>query len=369
MRILYVAHSFGSWRTGDNVWDRNLKNGLIQLGHDVIEPSYDQNEIHTICSQDRTGEARERYSEQFVNEVLSHLKGKGIDLVFTYFDNRHVLPESIIRIRDAGALTINWFCNAAHQFSSISQVAPSFDYCMVPEKVAMSKYKAIGATPIYIPMAADPVFYHPYSNTEEIYDGCFIGNKYYNREVLLLNLIQNGFDVRIFGTNWVFQRLIVDSSFSFPSRIRSYGGDVRRRVVQALSELRGKKIPGRLCSGPIEDTEMVKLSSVSKITLGLSDVILDDGSVMKHVRLRDFEAPMSGACYLTAYLKELESFYEIGTEIDCYSSEEEFLDKFRFYINNDAARKALRTNGRRRAETEHTWSHRFKKLFDIIGIK
>ena len=38
---------------------------------------------------------------------------------------------------------------------------------------------------------------------------------------------------------------------------------------------------------------------------------MPDGSTKRHIRLRDFEGPMSGALFFTGYQEELKQYYEI----------------------------------------------------------
>jgi spore maturation protein CgeB len=72
---------------------------------------------------------------------------------------------------------------------------------------------------------------------------------------------------------------------------------------------------------------------------------------------------MCRTCYLTGDSNEIHEFYDIGKEIDTYSTKEELLDKTRFYLQSPKAAEDLRTAGYRRALSEHTWVHRFAELF------
>jgi len=92
-------------------------------------------------------------------------------------------------------------------------------------------------------------------------------------------------------------------------------------------------------------------------------------ALIPHVRLRDFEAPMSRTCYLTGYTEELSEFYDIGKEVDTYRTVEELVDKARFYLTNPVAAERLREAGFRRAVRDHTWRSRFQQLFRSIDIE
>ena len=83
----------------------------------------------------------------------------------------------------------------------------------------------------------------------------------------------------------------------------------------------------------------------------------------RQVRLREFEATMAGAFYLTGWIEELADLYEIGKEIVCYRSRAELTDLARWYLAHDDAREAVRRAGHARALRDHTWQRRFEDLF------
>jgi hypothetical protein len=111
--------------------------------------------------------------------------------------------------------------------------------------------------------------------------------------------------------------------------------------------------------------------SRSRISLGFSAVarVTKDGSPpIKQVRLRDFEAPMSGAFYLVERFDELAEFFEPGKEIVFFENEEDLVDESRFYLRNARERRRIRDAGLRRAREEHTWQRRFESAFRAMGL-
>jgi spore maturation protein CgeB len=122
--------------------------------------------------------------------------------------------------------------------------------------------------------------------------------------------------------------------------------------------------PGAL-HGPVTDEKYVALFSESRISLGF--LILGDthrtSRSLRQIRLREFEAPMAGAFYVTGWLDEIALHYEIGKEIVCYRSLEELTDQCRHYITHDEERERIRRAGHERARRDHTWTKRFEGLF------
>jgi spore maturation protein CgeB len=86
------------------------------------------------------------------------------------------------------------------------------------------------------------------------------------------------------------------------------------------------------------------------------------------VRLRDFEATMSGAFYLVEYFEELTEFFVPDAEIVCFHDAADLVDKARYYLAHETARERIRQAGLARARREHTWHERFKMVFREMGL-
>lgn len=110
--------------------------------------------------------------------------------------------------------------------------------------------------------------------------------------------------------------------------------------------------------------------SRSRISLGFSSCgeTHRSGERVLQVRLRDFEAPMSGAFYMVEYMDELQEFFEDGKEIVCYHDKHDLAEKAKFYLSHDAERERIRWAGHRRAVGEHTWQQRFRRVFREVGL-
>ena len=104
------------------------------------------------------------------------------------------------------------------------------------------------------------------------------------------------------------------------------------------------------------------------ICLGVVQHTPDGQPPIKQVRLRDFEATMSGAFYLVEQYDELAEFFEPDKEIVFFRDAAELIEKTRFYLRHDAARTKIRDAGLRRARAEHTWHRRFEDSFQQMGL-
>jgi spore maturation protein CgeB len=122
---------------------------------------------------------------------------------------------------------------------------------------------------------------------------------------------------------------------------------------------------------PVSDDYLVALYSSSHVSLGFLEVYdRHDPSrqIKQHLHLREFEAPMSGAFYVTGYTEELAEMFEPDKEVIVYRNQYELLDKISYYLANPHQADRVRLAGRARAMRDHTYHHRFQQLFGAIGL-
>lgn len=374
MNVFYVSMASANnvVMPHSKVWEINLKETLLQMGHCVIEPGFDSGQMARECMGRVTNidpvEARTQYSQRIVDDVRRTHSTTGIDLFFSYFYSAMILTEAVQSIRALGVPTVNFYCNSIHQFHLIKEIAPYYDYCMFPEREAEPRYVAVGANPVHVQMAANPRFYRPYAVARE-YPVTFVGQKYLNREEYVHHLFANGLDVRVWGPGW--QTGIVPQLPSSPyRRARGLIGLLKHRLRREAKPQEPHGLPRDCCGPPLSDEELVKMYSRSLVSLGFSEV--QDpltGEIKRHIRLRDFEAPMSGAFYLVGYQEELAEYYELDKEIVCYYDRDDLLDKVRYYLDHEHEAERIRQAGLARARRDHSWENRFAQLFEVIGLR
>jgi len=111
--------------------------------------------------------------------------------------------------------------------------------------------------------------------------------------------------------------------------------------------------------------------SQSRVSLGFAtagDSHLADKR-LTHLRLREFEAPMSGALYLTEDQPELAEYFVPGKEVLTYTDQADLLEKARYYLAHPEQSERIRHAGLQRARRDHTWQHRFSELFAALGLR
>ena len=338
---------------------------------------------------------RAHLTERILDEVRRAHQQRPVDLFISYFYNAHFDPAGFDELRRLGIRSVNFFCNSIYQFELVREVAKGADFAWHAEQLAREKYLAAGARPLWVQMGADPDVYSPVRDQTQEYASCFVGQRYADRDRWVAALIRSGIPVDLYGVGWKALPRgsngngagAADRPASYLGRPVSVAGSksaylellVRtflrdgalrggrrimrqwayRRETRALDPIVAPYSRGR--AGSIAGT-----FAQYHVVLNFSNVWADGapGSpLIPHVRLRDFEGPMCGACYITGHTDEITAFYEIGKEIDTYRSREELIDKCRFYLRHPSAAGRMRNAGFQRAQRDHTWVRRFMQLF------
>ena len=332
-------------------------------------------------------------NQRLLDKFRAARETRPIDLFFGYFYSSVVYPETIDVIRQSGVPTVNFSCNNVHQFDLVRDIAPRFDLCVVPERSAQADFRSVGAKPVRIQLAANPRTYRPFPEPR-IYDVTFVGQRYADRADFLSHLYRSGVDVRAWGAGWQpHKRFDVAHAKAALALIEDERLDgVRRLLTQRLG--RGShysprevinpngngvfgpdSVPGLDTSafgGPrLLQHELIRMFSQSRVSLGFAtagDSHLADKR-LTHLRLRDFEAPLSGALYLTEDQPELAEYFQPGKEVLTYTDQADLLEKARYYLAHPEQSERIRHAGLQRARRDHTWQHRFSELFAALDLR
>lgn len=389
MRIFYAGQISPHLNSvGSRIWEINILESL-RASHEVILPKRYVN----IYDAEKDGrldqkEFLEENSETLFAEVLAAHREKKIDLFLSYFYSANIKPDVLARIRELGIVTMNMYFNALHQFDLVREIAPLFDFCLVPEKEAMETYRQVGAHPVRFPMAANPSFYKPQDLAKE-FDVVFIGSRYLNREAYVSYLYRQGIDAHVFGPDWApgtsspsaqLPPAQITGKIASAIKLLKQGSlsemrwVIKRNLAMIIARLRPSSgLPASNIHPALSDQEMVEMYSRAKIVLNFSEtMILDNqyrGKVRNIIKLRDFEVPMSGGFAITGCQEELKEYYRIDSEIVCYRSKQDLLRKVRYYLAHGKERDAISRAGHERALRDHTWKKRFTDAFRETKIE
>jgi spore maturation protein CgeB len=377
MRIFEVLNFSANFSIDDNrTWYHNLYEPLIDLGHDVL---LFQAEEGRVAMQECGLGKRADFSQKLLDTFRKEHEKKPFGLFFAYLMDGMVEPEVIDEIKKTGVPTCNFSCNNAHQFYLVDELSPHFDYNLHSERDTREKFVAIGANPLWWPMASNPNYFRPYDVRPDV-DVSFVGANYALRARYIYHLLENGVDVHAYGPGWSRVarnrwRSAAKRSIFLCKALCASSPETKLRASSLLADFdfRRRLInrwPTNLHS-PISDEDLIRMYSRSRISLGFLEVYdRHDPSrpVTRHLHLREFEAPMCGALYCTGYTEELEEFFEPDKEVIVYNNRHELLDKVLFYLSHEKEREKIRKAGFERALKDHTYHRRFEKLFESIGL-
>lgn len=385
--------------------DLNLRRSLEDMGHELVRfdfPGWPDDRDQRWL---RTG--KPRTNDRLLEAFRGALRQAPIDLFFGYFYSSVVYPGTIDLIRQSGVPTVNFSCNNVHQFDLVRDIANRFDLCIVPEQAAQQDFQSVGARAVRIQLAANPRIYRPYPEPRR-YDVTFVGQRYADRTGYLTHLHQNGIAVRAWGAGWQPHKrldlaharsalaLVEDERFDGIARIaRQRLGRLTTRLGRASGVAaagpEGVLVAGspnfaerhvpRLVEPSVDTTafggprllqrDLIRMYSQSRISLGFATAGDSHLSArrLRHLRLREFEAPMSGALYLTEDQPELAEYFTPGREVLTYTDRDDMLEKVRFYLDHAELSEQIRARALDRARREHTWQHRFNDLFAVLGLQ
>ena len=258
--------------------------------------------------------------------------GKTPDILLAQTWAGYVDPKVLGKIRDEyGTLIINIGLDDRHQYwgRKVNEewwgtygLIPYLDLALTAAPECVEWYQKEGCPALFFPEASDPHIFHPMPELPKLHEVCFVGSRYGIREKLVTGLRKAGVRVTAYGAGWD--------------------------------------------GGRLDTKDVPQLFAQSKIVLGVGTVgHCEDFYALK---MRDFDGPMSGSCYVTHDNPDLRLVYRVGQELVTYRSVGDCVEKIRWYLSHEDERERIADAGRAKALVEHTWEQRFNCLFDALRI-
>jgi hypothetical protein len=242
-----------------------------------------------------------------------------------------VSSDALQEIRTQGAMTANismddrlpehWSTASGVRSGSVG-LGPGLDMVLTSSPETPEWFLAEGVPAIYMPMASDPERFRPFPEDQKRYDVSFVGSKYGLREKLVNALVAGGIHVDPFGPGWP--------------------------------------------NGAVDATQSAEIFGRSRIILGMGTVAHSED--LFTIKLRDFDAPMCGAMYVTHRNPDLLQLYRESEEIACYRTADECVHKVRYYLSHPEHRRRVAAAGMARARADHTWQARLSHVFGLMGL-
>lgn len=90
-------------------------------------------------------------------------------------------------------------------------------------------------------------------------------------------------------------------------------------------------------------------------------------NIANDINYRTFETLGVKTLLLTNYTENLENLFKIGEHLVIYDSQQDLLDKIKYYINNESEKNKIQEFGYKHVIENHTYDVRAKQIIDIIN--
>jgi hypothetical protein len=239
-------------------------------------------------------------------EVLKYLKQEyKIGIVNIAMDDRHSFHGRILSDKSDGGV-----------FGLLSQL----DLCCTAAPECVKWYEYYNKKAIFLPEASSPIVFHKKS-VEKEFDVVFIGSNYGFRAELINYLKQNGVNIYCRGNGWD--------------------------------------------GGQVSNDDAVLIFNKAKIILGIGGIL--HCRHFNALKLRDFDAPMTGSFYLPQFNPDLHLLFEDNHELVCWKDKKDLLGKIRYYLKYDEEREKVANNCYEKALKCHQWSMRIDTILENIS--
>lgn len=327
--------------------------------------------------------------EEANERLVKKIEGGGFDLFFTSVCHKDALfVDTLDKLKQKGIPSLCLRCDNLVMPFYDKYLSPYFDLIWLTSKETEHLYKKWGAKSIFAPYAASPYSFR-FEDRPLLRAICFVGTPYGSRTRMMNTLVEGGVSLSLYYGKQTNIRNNVETPnikplLSVPSdsfiatlfnRMRFKEG---RKLLEGtfVNKLRGgneliqrnnvKTLPS------VALRDIYKVYSQYALSLASTSAVHTDilKDPLKIINLRNFEIPMSGGIEFCRYNPELAEYFEADKEIVFYNDNNELVDKAIYYTNKASDKEIfnIKIAARKRAEAEHSWYCRFKRVLAEIEI-
>jgi spore maturation protein CgeB len=273
-----------------------------------------------------------------------------------------LLVETITELRKLGAMLVHftpdpYFSLGWKRTRLMDEAMRSFDVLVYCKSYERKDYEALGKSLIYMPLGFCDEIHRPLPSDDPRWSCSlgFVGGWDPRRERLLHAVAAQGADLKIWGGYWEF---LLDGRWT-PRRhliLRQLAGEGAFRIHR--DELIGRAWQG----GEIYGDDYARALTGAKIGIGFLRTVWPD----QHTT-RTFEIPACGSMLLADRTDEHREFFKEGQEADFFESDEELLEKVKFYRGHESVRERLARCGYKRCiESRYAYVHRLRAALEAM---
>lgn len=365
-------------------WENYFKRGIEEAGHQWVEvPGVDWAEGLVYSPGDQLDAWRARTWETVMDFIRREHARQPVHCFLGYLYPKHVEVSAIADLQRMGIPCVNFFCDNVREFRRVPVEYHTFDLHWVPEYSALPMYRAAGLPHLHAPMPCwvpTELRRVPLADTEP---PTFIGSADILRRDLLGRALAAGADFIVRGPAWTDES---SQSGAVPAPPRSLGHILTNQMALVrdhglrglyhkmetrLRPLHPPTVPATRIRPAIFGSEYLRITREAAVTIGVNRVPTarhSNHQPVTYSRLRDIEAPMLGACYLTEWTEGLSQLFDLGEEVESYRTPEELAEKIKRLVRDTPKRLQMRERGQRRALQDHSIARSLHRIAASLGL-
>ena len=301
--------------------------GIEQLGYKVIGYDY-------------------RTNSNYENDILKIIATEKPDFVFT-LKGEKFSPDYVRKIKESGCKTILWF-TVFYLEEWMINLAREFDFVVANAEHNVFSLKEKGIKNVtWIHQGFDPEFFGITNTSDscspaECYaDVAMIGSMgkpiYKERSELVIRLRKESIDIKWWGPRLSRQL----------KNIRYFCGGVHRSWAGSEAYMK----------------DFADVIQHIKIFVGQD---ADTPFKVKYLSNRCFAVMGCGGFYLCRRTPGIETVFEVGREMDVFDTDDEMVEKIRYYLDNEDERRRMAQAGQKRVLSDYTYEQQMRKIFNWV---
>lgn len=276
-------------------------------------------------------DTRHENDEALIRQLRQAHEERRIDVLIGQMWANYTSADVLAEVRNLGVPVVNiamddrlpnhWSWRGGVRLGSVG-LWPNIDIVLTTCSDTCLWYGVEGCPALFWPLASDAMLFGPTPDLKRDIDVLFIGNRYGVRGRIVDYLLVRGINVDCYGGGWP--------------------------------------------NGYVNAETMISLSKRARIILGIGAV--GHCSDVYTLKLRDFDALMTGALYVTHRNHDLVQLFREGDEIEYYELPREAFKKIRYYLDHPDEREAIGLCGMKKAIARDTWDARLSSTFIRLGL-
>lgn len=338
-RIVIAADSwFGSTTFG-------IAQGFRRLGWEVGEVSQSTSFVQGRSLPSRVlGRLAKPINVALYNKEILQSVDQMDAKVFLTVKGNFIKPETLETLASRRVKTVNYYPDFRFSYDSVNQATfPLYSLFVTTKSFQVETLEHV------LGRGKVRFLHHGYCS-----------DVHYPPEIQLLDEAQVP-DVLYVGTYTPHkEKLFSEVKSAYPElRFRIYGNGWNRPTISEI-------LKPCLANRPVYALNYAQLVNAAKINLAIHMGAADDTGWQDLVSTRSFELPACKGFMLHMDNPEIRQLYDVGNEIDVFTSTDDLCEKIRFYLKNESTRLQMVEHAYRRCVPAYSYDQRAREIASFI---